>query len=61
MLSDSQYGQPVFLSDLQAPSSVERLTRIQFGKGDESTTYDEAWLQNLIMSRPGLLPSLRHP
>ncbi len=56
MSSQSQYGDTILLAGLQAPYTAEKLARVQFTKGPEAASYDEAWLQNLIMLQPGLLP-----
>jgi hypothetical protein len=56
MQIDSQYGDIIFLKDLQAPSSVEKLTRVHFSKGGGGAPYDEAFIQRLIMAKPGILP-----
>ena len=56
MSTQSQYGDTVFLRDFEATATAEKLKRIQFIKGSDGIAYDEAWLQNLIMLQPGLLP-----
>ena len=56
MPNQSQYGDTIFLRDLQAGSIAQKLNRVQFSKGPEPVSYSEAWLQTLIMLQPGLLP-----
>ncbi len=56
MPNQSQYADTIFLRDLQAGSIAQKLNRVQFSKGPEAVSYSEAWLQNLIMLQPGLLP-----
>lgn len=56
MPNQSPYGDTVFLKDLQANTTPQKLTRVHFIKNrSENAEYDEAWLQNLIMMQPGLL------
>lgn len=52
----NQYGDTVFISDFQANSSAQKLTRLHFNKSEQSISYDEKWLQVLIDRQPGLLP-----
>ncbi len=56
MQSRSQFGHTVFLEELQSASSAHTLKRIQFNKNSQGVTYDEAWLQRLIMLQPRLIP-----
>ena len=57
MSNATQYGHPVFIEGFKPGASSRRLTRIRLGKGvPHDMAYDEAWLQRLIMSQPGLLP-----
>jgi hypothetical protein len=56
MQNQSQFGDTILLRDLQSASSAKPLTRIHFMKSSEGAAYNEAWLQNLIMLHPGLLP-----
>jgi len=57
MATSTQYGNPLFLSGLEAKASAEQLTPVHFSKvGSGSNHYDEAWLQDLIMRHPSLLP-----
>jgi hypothetical protein len=56
-MPNTQYGHPLFIQDLKVGSSAKKLTRIHFSKNaSETTSYDEAWLQRLIMHQPSLLP-----
>lgn len=57
MSTQSQFGHTLFLSGFQAGAAAERLNRLHFSKSaSESSPYDEAWLQRLIMRHPSLLP-----
>ncbi len=56
MSTPSHYGDTVFLRDFQAASTALKLNRVHFVKGNNGAVYNEAWLQNLIMQQPGLLP-----
>jgi len=57
MSSDTQYGRTLFLESFAAEAHVKTMERLHFGKnGSQSIAYDEAWLQDLIMKRPDLLP-----
>ena len=56
MPKHSQFQDLVLLKDLQPSSSAETLRRVHFGTGiGGQDVYNEAWLQKLIMSHPGLL------
>jgi len=53
----NQYGHPLFIAGFEPGASVKRLTRIRLIKdASQSATYDEAWLQRLIMNHPELIP-----
>lgn len=56
MTSQSQHGQTLLLTDIHDASSAKVLTRAHFSTQAGGSTYDEAWLQNLIMFHPGLIP-----
>ena len=56
MQKGSQFGDTLLISELQAPYSTQLLKRVSFVKGNEGVTYDEAWLQKLLMAHPGILP-----
>lgn len=57
MSNITQYGNPLFITDFNSGASATPLTRIRLLKNaSESTAYDEAWLQRLIMNQPSLLP-----
>ena len=57
MSTQTQYGNALFLDGFQAGCSAKALKRVHFSKTpSESSAYDEAWLQRLIMSQPSLLP-----
>jgi hypothetical protein len=57
MSKDSQYGNTLFLKNFEANPSAQAMERLSFSKNlTESAPYNEAWLQNLIMSQPSLLP-----
>jgi len=57
MSTGNQYGNTLFISELKPGATVSQLKRIHFTKNaSESSIYDEAWLQGLIMSHPNLLP-----
>jgi hypothetical protein len=57
MPKDTQYGNTLFITELQAGDSVTKLTRVHFSKNaSEIAGYDEEWLQRLIMNHPHLLP-----
>lgn len=52
----AQYGDTVLLSSLSKDAPTTKLSRISFVNGRKGQKYDEAWLQDLIMKHPGLLP-----
>ena len=53
----NQYSQTHFIASLTTSTSSKQLERIHFAKlANGFATYDEAWLQRLIMSHPSLLP-----
>ena len=52
----AQYGDTVLIESLSKDSPATKLSRISFVQGSEAQKYDEAWLQDLIMRYPGLLP-----
>jgi hypothetical protein len=57
MPKDTQYGNTLFITELQDGASVTKLTRVHLSKNaSEIAGYDEAWLQRLIMNHPRLLP-----
>jgi len=57
MSTKTQYGHTLFLDSFQAGSYAKQLNRIHFSKNaSDNAPYDEAWLQNLIMRHPSLLP-----
>jgi hypothetical protein len=57
MADDTQYGRTLFIESLNDNASVTKLERIHLTKnGLLPSAYDEAWLQQLIMHHPNLLP-----
>jgi hypothetical protein len=56
MPNQSQYGETLLLRDIHDATSAKALTRIHFSAQPGGSLYDEAWLQNLIMFHPGLVP-----
>ena len=50
------YGDTVLIESLSKDSPATKLSRISFLSGEEGKKYDEAFLQDLIMDHPGLLP-----
>jgi hypothetical protein len=51
--SGHQYGRPLLISELKQKAAAQLLQRVPLNKG---SAYDEAWLQQLIMDYPNLLP-----
>ncbi len=49
----TQYGLPMVVSELGSNVPAQGLKRVRL---DKTGLYDEAWLQNIIMRHPGLLP-----
>ena len=57
MSNVTQYGRTLYIEGLDAGASATPLVRVRFSKkASESTAYDEAWLQRLIMDHPSVLP-----
>jgi hypothetical protein len=57
MNAESQYGHSLILNGFTEDASAVRLKRLHFFKtATESSLYDEAWLQRLIMRHPSVLP-----
>lgn len=57
MPSETQYGRTLFIEALNGNASVTKMEQIHLTKnGSQVSAYDEAWLQQLIMSHPNLLP-----
>jgi hypothetical protein len=57
MATQSQFGHTLFLDGFEAGCSAERLRRLHFSKdSSETSQYNEAWLQRLIMRQPSILP-----
>jgi hypothetical protein len=57
MSNATQYGRTLYIGGLEAGASATPLVRVRLSKkASESTAYDEAWLQRLIMNHPSLLP-----
>lgn len=57
MSNVSQYGRTLYIEGLETGASSTPLVRVRLSKkASESTAYDEAWLQRLIMDHPSLLP-----
>jgi len=57
MSNVTQYGRTLYIEGLATGDSAKPLVRVRLSKkASESTAYDEAWLQRLIMNYPSLLP-----
>ena len=57
MPNQTQYGQTLLLGGFHSGAEAKALERIHFSKNASGpATYDEAWLQLLIMAQPSLLP-----
>jgi hypothetical protein len=52
-MQSTQYGLPMMVSALRADVPARSLSRLKL---EQSGQYNEAWLQQLIMRHPGLLP-----
>src|SRR5258708_1393467 len=55
MTTKNQYGRPLFVSNFQSDNFARSLTRMPL-QAKAAGPYDEAWLQNIIMQHPSLLP-----
>lgn len=56
MRRDTQYGHPQYFRDFGPDTSATSMIPVDLNNAPAGTLYNEAWLQQLIMSHPSILP-----